>query len=103
VVDRLGIGRALHRLVPGALQVIDRLGGVATATVMMRQLIVVLRQALGKEPLDGLRGTFMHDPAPLQQYGVVGHFLRQGVLEGVRRLRERRLLVEELLGLQVGE
>jgi hypothetical protein len=45
----------------------------------------------------------MQGPPPLQQYGVVGQFLRQDVLEGVRRLRERRLLVEELLGLQVGE
>jgi hypothetical protein len=45
----------------------------------------------------------MQDPAPLQQHGVVGHFLRQGVLEGVGRLRESRLLVDELLGLQVGE
>ena len=57
---------------------------------MMRQLVVVLRQALGKEPLDGLRGAFMHDPASLQQHGVIGHFLRQGVLEGVVRLREGR-------------
>ena len=103
MADRLGIGRALHRLLPGAVQVVDRLGGVAAATVMMRQRVVVLRQALGKEPFDGLRGAFMQHPAPLQQHGVVGHFLRQGVLEGVRRLREGRLLVDELFGLQVGE
>ena len=33
--------------------------------------------------------------------GLIGHFLRQGVLEGVRQLREQTCLIEELRGLQV--
>ena len=101
MADRLGIGRALHRLLPGAVQVVHRLGGVAAATVMMRQGVVVLRQTLGKEPLDGLRGTFMQAPPPLQQHSIVGDFLRQGVLEGVFQLREQARLIEELRRLQV--
>jgi hypothetical protein len=34
---------------------------------MMGQRVVVLCQAFGKEPLDGLRSTFMQAPPPLQQ------------------------------------
>ena len=42
MLDRFRIGRALHRLLPGKLQVLYRLRGVATATIVMGQLIVVI-------------------------------------------------------------
>ena len=83
MADRLGIGRALHRLLPGAVQVVHRLGGVAAATVMMGQRVVMLRQALGKEPSMACAARSCNTAPPLQQHGIVGHFLRQGVLEGV--------------------
>ena len=56
---------------------------------MMGQRVVVLRETLGKERFNGLRGAFMQLPPPLQQHGVVGHFLRQGMLEGVGQLRKQ--------------
>ena len=68
---------------------------------MMRQRIVVLRQTRGTEPFDGLRGALMQDLAPLQQDGMVGHFLREGVLERIFQLGEQPCLIEELRGLQM--
>ena len=54
--DRFRIGRALHRLLSSQVQILDGLLGVATATVVMRQLAVVLVQVW--------RGTVLQSPAP---------------------------------------
>jgi hypothetical protein len=43
----------------------------------------------------------LQPPPLLQQEAAVGHLVRQGMLEGVLRLREQAGFVEELGGLQV--
>src|SRR5262249_55618253 len=54
VTHRLRIDRPLHRLLPGSLQILHRLPGVATATVMMRQFTVMIFESRGKERLNRL-------------------------------------------------
>ena len=100
VRDRLGIGRALHRLAPGAVQVLHRLRYVAAAAEMMRQLVAVFFEPGAEQRLDRLGGAFMQCTAPLAQQRAVGHLLGQPMLEAVLHFRKRRLLVDELPGLQ---
>ena len=40
--DRFRIGRALHRLLSSQVEILHGLLGIATATVVMRQLAVVV-------------------------------------------------------------
>jgi hypothetical protein len=57
--DRFFIGRALHRLLPRQVQILDRFLRLATATVVMRQLTVMLVQGGTVEGFHGLRGALM--------------------------------------------
>jgi hypothetical protein len=65
VTHRFRIGRPLHRLLSGQLQVLHCLLRIATATVVMRQLAVVLVQGGAVEGFHGLRGALMDGFAPL--------------------------------------
>src|SRR5229473_6721823 len=98
--DRFRIGRALHRLLSGLVQVLDGFLRIATARVVMRQLVVVLFYPLVKELLDCLRGLFMPSFAAFDEYRVVRNLLCQSMLETVLYFRERRLLVEKFFVLE---
>ena len=54
------------------------------------------RTDVGQKVSRSLARAFMHDPAPFQQHGVVGHFLRQGVLEGQFEIRKQSRLIGEI-------
>jgi hypothetical protein len=45
----------------------------------------------------------MERTPPLLSEAAVGHFMREGVLEGIGRFREKGCLIEELCGLQVSQ
>ena len=50
-IDRIRMGRALQRLLARPPQVLDRLGEVIAATVVMRQLVQMVPQLLGEHRL----------------------------------------------------
>ena len=58
-------------------------------------------QTGGRELFDGLDDACVQRPPPLLQHTAVGHFVGEGVLEGVGMLREEARFVEELGGLQL--
>jgi hypothetical protein len=68
---------------------------------MMRQRMVVLREACGKQRFKRLRGAFMQLPPPFQQHRMIGHLMGQRVLEGVGPFGEQVRLIEEFRRLQV--
>jgi hypothetical protein len=55
---------------------------------MVRQPFDLLGYPLGRQCLEGLDQVRVQHAPPLQQEAVVGHLVRQGVLEGVFRLGE---------------
>ena len=59
MADRFCIGGLLHRLLPGKVEVLHRLLGIATATVVMGQLTVVLVQGGTVKCFYGLRRALM--------------------------------------------
>ena len=63
---------------------------------MIRQLTTAVLGLVGPEGFDRFRGALVQGFAPFLQQGVVGHFLRQRMLEHILRLEKRRLLVNEL-------
>src|SRR5262245_20510541 len=101
--EGFGIGRSLGRLLPRPPQVLHGLLRIAAATVVMRQLAVVLVQGGMVEGFHGLRRALMEGFASLVEHRAVGHLLSQGVLEAILGLGEGRLLVEKLFALQGGE
>ena len=68
---------------------------------MVRQAFDLLGHPVGRERLKGLDQARVQHPPPLQQEAVVGHLVRQGMLEGVVRLGEQAGLIQELRRLQV--
>ena len=52
------------------------------------------------EPLEGVDDAGVQHPPPLLQEAAVGHFVGEGMLEGVLGLGDEARLVEELAGLQ---
>ena len=68
---------------------------------MVRQAFHLLGHPFGRERLEGLDQARVQPPPPLQQEAVVGHLVRQGVLEGVFALGEQACLIEELRRLEV--
>src|SRR5262249_11889256 len=90
-------------LLPSAVQVVHRLGDIAAATIVIGQHVIVLRQALDKELLDGLGSAPMQHMPSLLQQTPIGHLVGEGVFEGVCGGREPPRLIEELGGLEVAE
>ena len=70
-----------------------RAGGV------VGELLDVLDETVGVEPLDRLRDPRVERAAPLAEHAPVGDLVGEGVLERVLDLGEERCLVEELGGL----
>src|SRR5229473_1206801 len=97
------MGRALRRLPPRTLQILDRLDEVIAADVMMGQLVQMVLQLPSENRLEGLSGALVQELAALDQYRVVGDLLRQRMLEDVFDIAGGRLFVDELRRLQVGE
>jgi hypothetical protein len=69
----------------------------------MGQPLGLLGDALGRELLDGLGDAGVQGALPLVEQPLVGHLVRERVLEGVLEVREEPGLVEELRGLEAGE
>jgi hypothetical protein len=71
---------------------------------MMRQAFDLVRASprshlsspVGHQHLDGLNQARVQPSSPLQQQAAVGHLVRQGMLEGVLRLREQARLIQKL-------
>ena len=68
---------------------------------MVRQPFHLVGEPVGIVLFDGRHNAAMEQALPLAQQPPIGHLVRQGVLEGVRTLREQAGFVEELGGLQV--
>ena len=62
-----------------------------------------LGQALGIVLFHRLDNAAMQRAAPLVQQAPVGHFVRQGMLEGLFQLWEEVRLIEKLRCLQMGK
>src|SRR5262245_32083384 len=101
--DRFFIGRALHGLLSSQVQIFYGFLRIATATVVMREVAVVLLQAIAIELFDRISDLLVLRFALLLQYRVIGDILRQGVLEDILDLGKRGLFVEKLLVLERGE
>jgi hypothetical protein len=69
----------------------------------MGQPLDLLGHPLPSERLQGLDDAGVEHTPPLQQEAAVGHFVRQGVFEGVFQLGEEPRLIEELGRLEVHE
>jgi hypothetical protein len=61
----------------------------------------LFNQPVGREPFDGLDDACVQRPPPLLEEAVVGHFVGEGVLEGIGMLREEARFVEEFSGLKL--
>jgi hypothetical protein len=70
---------------------------------MVRQPLDLVIQSIDIEPFERLNNAGVQPPSPLLEQTVVGHLVRQGVLEGEFALGEQPGLVEELCRLQVGQ
>ena len=68
---------------------------------MVRQAFDLLGHPIRRQRLEGLDQACVQYPPPLQQQAVVGHLMRQGMLEGVFRLGEQAGLIQELRRLEV--
>jgi hypothetical protein len=66
---------------------------------VVRQEINLLGHPLWGEPFQGLDNAGVQRPPPLLEQTPIGHFVRQGVLEGVGQVREQAGLIEKLGGL----
>src|SRR3984893_18322835 len=98
--DRFGVSETRCRLAPGTRQILYGLARVGGAAVMVGQLGEVIVDPLLEQRLDRLTRALMQEPAALHQHRVVRHLLRERVLEGIFRLPQCGLLVDELAGLQ---
>jgi hypothetical protein len=100
--DRLPVGRAGHRFVPGLAKVRHRLVHGLTLDSMLGQQLDVLDESIGVQPLHRLDdGGVDQHPAILQE-AAVRHLVGQGVGKPVLELGEESRLVEELGGLEPG-
>jgi hypothetical protein len=67
------------------------------------QPLRLLGDALSRDLLDSLGDAGMQLTAPVQQQALVGHLVRERVLERELDVRKEPDLVEELRGLQAGK
>ena len=97
----LAIGRAHHRLGPRLPAVGHGLVPHLAPVSMVRQSIDLLDEPLRRQPFEGCHNAGMERAPPLLEDTPIGHFVRQGVLEGVFQVREQARFVEELGRLQM--
>ena len=95
-----GLLKGAHRLAergavkgPGAglLAIRHGLGPHLAPQGMVGEMFDLHGHPLGREPLESLDNVCVQPPPPLQQEAVVGHFVRQGMLEGICRLGDRHV------------
>jgi hypothetical protein len=103
VSDGLAVGCPRHGPEPRLAEIGDRLVPQLPAQGVMGQPLGLLDDALGREPLDGLGDAGVQGALPLVEQPLVGHLVRERVLERVLEVRKEPGLVEELRGLQVRE
>src|SRR5215831_19245165 len=101
--DRFAIGRAGHSLRAGLTQVGNSLRGDASAHSVMREDLRLLSQTTGVEPFERLDELGVQCASPVLKQSLVGHFVRERVLERVLEVREEPDLVEELRGLETAQ
>ena len=101
VLYGLAVGRPRHGLLPRLPAVRQGLVPHLASQGMVRQAFDLLCHAVSG--VKGLDNTGMQRLAPLLQQAAVGHFVGQGMLEGVLALGKQAYLVEELGGLEVRE
>ena len=101
ILGRFLIGRALGRLPPRTLQILDGLADIVAAAVMMRQFAQMIVQTPGKRRLYCLSGPLVQEFAALNKQRVIGDLVRQRVLEAVLIVIDGRLLIDEFAELQL--
>src|SRR5215468_9194633 len=84
-------------------QILERLLPILAVREVMRELLVVIRDPIRIELLERVGDGAMQRAAALAQEAVIGDVLDDRVLEDVRRLLQRPLLVDELEALQLAE
>lgn len=78
------------------MQILDGLGLICAASKVVRQIrhVVVKRGRINQ--LDSATDRLMELFSSLQQHGIVGNLLSEGMLERVLDIGDRWLLVDEL-------
>src|SRR5262245_45334620 len=89
-----------RRLLARQAEVLHGLFGIPTATVMMRQLAVVVIEDCSVEPFNGLGSLLVQEFASFLEHRAIRHVLGQGMLKEVLHFRKRRLFVEKLFALE---
>jgi len=69
----------------------------------MGQAFHLLSDPVPGERFEALDDPRVQDPPSLREETAIGHFLGEGVLEGLLALRKEPCLVQEFGGLEVGE
>ena len=64
------------------------------------QPLGLLRHAVGRKPLDRLGNARVQIPPPVLQQALVGHLVRERMLERVLQVREQHRLEQKLCRLQ---
>jgi hypothetical protein len=103
VGDGLAIGGSRCGPEPRLPEIRGRLVPQLSVQSMVGQLLGLLGDALGREPLEGLGDAGVERALPVVEQPLVGHLVREGVLERVLEVGKEPGLVEELRGLKVGE
>ena len=100
---RLGVGVPPGGAVGEAREVLDGLGRGGRACVVIGEAIVDVLEAAGVERLQRGSHAGVQALASRGEEAAVGDLLDEGMLEDVDRLAARRLLVQELQPLQLGQ
>jgi len=103
VSNGLAVGSLGHGPEPGMAEIRDRLLPQFPAQGVVGQPLGLLRDALGREPLDGLSDAGVQGALPVVEQPLVRHLVSERMLERVLEVRKEPGLVEELRGLQVRE
>ena len=103
VRHRVSVGRAGEGFGRGLPQVGHCLVPELATESMVGQLLDVLGQPVGIEPLEGFDDPAIEGSPPILEQAAIGHVVSQGMLEGVLEVWEDPGLVQELCGLQAPE
>ena len=101
VSKRLLVGVGSRRFIAGLRQVVQGLLPILALIVVMGQHLVLFKQPVGIELLDGGTDDPVQRLPTLHQQRGVGHVVGEGVFEHVGEFGEVRLLVDQLEGAQL--
>ena len=99
----LAVGRPRHGLLPGLSAVRQGLVPHFPPQGMVGQPFHLLGHPLPGQGFEDLDDPRVQGAPPLLEETAVGHFVGEGVLEGILALGKEPGLVQELGGLEVGE